>query len=135
MTRVRAGHAVTSAVAAVVATAQLLAQQSGAPPQAPTFRGGVELVAVDFLAVDNQGRPIPDLKTGELTLRVDGKPREVRSLQLVRLGNAIAPGASSPAVTAPSRPFADNLDKDPAEPPAGTARTVVFVVDHEHIRP
>jgi VWFA-related protein len=125
---------VASAVAVLVATTQLFGQQSGAPPQVPTFRGGVELVSVDFLAVDGQGHPLPDLKTSELTLKVDGKPREVRSLQLIRVGSAVAPTRSSPAVTPLSRAFADNQEPDPVEPTAGTPRTVVFVVDHEHIR-
>ena len=126
---------VAISVAVLVAAVPLLAQQSGTPPQAPTFRAGVELVAVDFLAVDGQGRPLPDLKPSEVTLKIDGKPREVRSLQLVRVGKAVSPGPSSPAVTPLPQPFADNQGADPVEPAAGTPRTVVFVVDHEHIRP
>ena len=132
---------VTVLFAVLAAAAPLFAQQSGAPPQAPTFRSSVDVVAVDFLAVDSQGRPLPDLKPSEVTLRVDGKTREVRSLQLVRAGRTSAAGAPTPEI-APvprPRPFADNADAQEAvqiEPAAeGTARTVVFVIDHEHLRP
>ena len=124
-----------SPLIALVAGVQLFAQQSGTPAQSPVFRGSVDVVAVDFLAVDSQGRPLPDLKPSELTLKVDGKAREIRSLQLIRVGTAVKPVPDSPAVTALSRPFADNQDADPVETPAGNPRSVVFLIDHEHILP
>jgi hypothetical protein len=45
-------------MAAVVATAVLGAQQPVAPQA--TFRAGVEVVAIDFLAVNRDGRPVGD---------------------------------------------------------------------------
>ena len=107
MPRVSARQNVATAVAVLVATLELFAQQSGAPPQAPTFRSSLDIVAVDFLAVDSQGRPLADLQPSELRLRVDGKVREVRSLQLVRVGRTArtrSVGAGShPAVAAVRR--------------------------------
>src|SRR5829696_4627711 len=112
-----------STVAILMAAAPLVAQQSGAAAQAPTFRSSVEVVAVDFLAVDGQGRPLADLKTTELTLRIDGKARDVRSLQFVRVGKTAAAAPSKPAVAAAPVPFADNQTGVAAEPSAETPRT------------
>ncbi|HXT70068.1 MAG TPA: VWA domain-containing protein [Vicinamibacterales bacterium] len=134
MIRVRRQDVATT-VAVLVAAAELMAQQAGAPSQVRTFRSSVDVVAVDFLAVDSQGRPLADLKPSDLTLKVDGKLREVRSLQFVRVGSAETPGPAKPPVTALPRPFADNQENVPVEPSANAPRAVLFVIDHEHIRP
>jgi hypothetical protein len=49
------------------------------------FRASVDRVAVDFVAVNADGRPLPNLAADEITLKVDGKPRDITSLELVRL--------------------------------------------------
>src|SRR5687767_969175 len=41
-------------------------------PAPPVFTSGVELVAVDFLALSPAGDPIVDLKAEEVTIKVDG---------------------------------------------------------------
>ena len=43
------------------------------------LKGGVELVTVDLLAFGRDGRPVADLTGGDLSLRVNGRPREIRS--------------------------------------------------------
>jgi VWFA-related protein len=100
-------------------SAFLLAQQ-------PQFRAGTDLVAVDFQLVDQNGRPVADLKPGELTLKVDGRTRDIKALQFVRVartsGETPAPVASLPL------PFASNDAITPG-------RIVIIVVDHEHLRP
>src|SRR5438128_1931841 len=88
-------------VLSLFAAASTLAAQT--PPQA-TFRGGVELVAVDFIAVAGDGRPVPDLKASELTLTVDGRLRDIRELQFVRLAETVTGESSTkpaPAVPVP----------------------------------
>src|SRR5687768_694786 len=38
-----------------------------------TIQSGVSLVSVDFLALGRDGRPVPDLKPDEVTLRIGGR--------------------------------------------------------------
>ena len=81
-----------------------LSAQQSRPPQ---FRGGTDLVAIDFLAVRDDGRPVTDLKADEIVLRVDGKPRDIRSFQFVKVAPLsvailIASTAVNPASTSSS---------------------------------
>ncbi len=103
---------------AAVLTAPVAAQQ-----QTPQFRVGTDLVAIDFLAYGKDGRPIADLKPSDLVLKVDGKTREIKALQFVKL--AATGGSASAAGPAP---FGANDADSPG-------RTVIIVVDHEQIRP
>ena len=104
-----------------VATLEISAQQP-----APQFRAGVDIVPIDFLAIDNAGRPVTDLRTTEITLKVDGQSREIRSLKFYKL--------SPTSVEAPLRASA-------LPPPFGTNetnvpnRSVIIVVDHTQIKP
>ncbi len=106
---------------AAALTAPVAAQQ-----QTPQFRVGTDLVAIDFLAYGRDGRPIADLKPSDLLLKIDGKTREIRALQFVKLA---ATGGTGPAAgPAPAAPFGANDADSPG-------RTVIIVVDHEQIRP
>ena len=87
---------------ALLLTAALAAGLSAQQSRPPQFRGGTDLVAIDFLAVGDDGRPVSDLKTGDVTLRVDGKPREIRSFQFVKVAalerrDHVDAGARAPA--------------------------------------
>src|SRR5688572_9110664 len=84
-------------------------------------------VAVDFFALGGDG-PVFDLRADELTLKVDGRARPVRSLRYIGFP------ASDPAGTL--------VDPRPAlDPPYGTnlaedvGRWIAIVVDDESIRP
>ncbi|HEX6974885.1 MAG TPA: VWA domain-containing protein, partial [Vicinamibacterales bacterium] len=85
-----------------------------------------DLVYVDFLAGDERGMPIPDLRKDEVTFRMDGKPRQIRSLQFIPFGEA---------------PLGDRIARRPLPPPFGTnilaqsGRLIMIVVEHESIRP
>jgi VWFA-related protein len=88
--------------------------------QSPSASG--DRVAFDFLAVEADGRPVPDLRREEVTLKVDGQPREVRSLDLVRLEADDGSGTS-----ALPPPFATNRRH--------SGRTILIVFNHDSIRP
>jgi VWFA-related protein len=49
--------------------------------QQPVFRSGVDLVTVDVLVVDRDGRPVPELKAEDFRVTVDGKPRRITSVE------------------------------------------------------
>ncbi|MGE5836359.1 MAG: VWA domain-containing protein [Acidobacteriota bacterium] len=105
----------------VLAAAAVAAQQT-----APQFRAGTELVAVDFQVIDEAGRPVTDLKPGELTLKVDGRTRDIRALQFVKVA---ATSTESPGpVTSLPLPFATNDAISPG-------RIIIIVIDHEQLRP
>ena len=95
------------------------------PAQTPQFRAGVAAVAVDFLAVAADGQPIPDLKPEEVTVRVDGRPRKLRTLEFVKFSEPGALGA--PAATLPP-PYGTNLVTD-------AGRDILLVLDNDSFRP
>ena len=111
-------------LAAVFSAISLAAQQA----PAPQFRAGTDLVAVDFQLVDESGRPITDLKPGELVLKVDGRTRDIRALQFVKVARSSAEAPVNTAVASQPLPFASNDAITPG-------RIVIIVVDHEHLRP
>ena len=92
-----------------------LAQQPASPGDA---------VVVDFLATTNDGKPITDLKAEDVTLRVDGRQRTLRSLQLVEHG-ASATGATT-AGDPPPMPFAVNDAPD-------RSRAILFAIEDASI--
>ncbi|HXT69724.1 MAG TPA: VWA domain-containing protein [Vicinamibacterales bacterium] len=115
---------------AVLAIAVASSVSTGAQ-QAPVFRAGVDRVAVDIIAVGRDGMPISDLKAGDLTLKVDGKPREIRSLQLVRLTDetsapAVLQSALPPAEAVPP-PYGSNA-------PSEAGRAIILVFHHTSLR-
>jgi VWFA-related protein len=105
---------------ALWAVASATAAQSGRSQ----FRIGTDLVAVDFQAVDDRGQPVVDLKPAELTLKVDGRQRDLRALQFVKIAATTAEAPTPPPALPP--PYGTN---DVAAP----GRAVVLVIDVEHI--
>ncbi len=95
-------------------------------PPAPPASGLTELV--DFMALGEDGRPVTDLKAADVTLKVDGRPREIRSLELIELASASAIERSGTLTVPIDTPFASNRLAD-------TGRVVLIVIDHESIRP
>ena len=110
--------------AAVLSGVLLLAQQ------APTFRSRTDRVIVDFQAITSDGTPVADLRPEELTLKVGGKVREIKSLDFVKLAEAETPMASIPVKgqppknAAPPPAFGSNLQGD-------SGRSVFLVIDDE----
>jgi VWFA-related protein len=112
-----------ASLALIVLAAVTVAGQQTASPQ---FRAGTELVAVDFQVIDEAGRPVTDLKPGELTLKVDGRARDIRALQFVKVAGT---STESPGpITSLPLPFATNDAVSPG-------RIIIIVIDHEQLRP
>lgn len=101
----------TAALAATAPT--LLAQRGGGPPAGPGP------ATVEFIATSADGQLVTDLTAAQVTLKVANKDRQVSSLEFVR------PGA--PASTLPAPYGTNGL--------AGSARSFVFIVDEESLRP
>lgn len=95
--------------------------------QPPAFRAGVDLVAVDFLALAKDGSSVRDLTRDDVTLKVDGRARDVRSLQFVELAHAGDEGVLRSAPTL-ALPFGSNRLTD-------AGRAIVIVIDRDSIHP
>lgn len=101
-----------SLVLVVVAAAAL-----GPWPQAQAGPGSTS-ITIDFTARE-AGEPVHDLTAADLTLRVNGRPRTITSLQLVHLGG--------PALDVLPPAFATNR-------PTVAGRTILFVADWPSVR-
>jgi VWFA-related protein len=117
-----------------VYTSGLEARNSQQPPPAagtqapqqqapPTFKTGVDLVAVDVSVVDSGGRPVRGLEAGDFSLTVDGRPRRLASVQYI--SQETAPGTPLPAQPEMT-PFSSNQGR-------GGGRMVLIVVDQGNI--
>jgi hypothetical protein len=84
-------------------------------------------LVVDFYALGSDGSGIADLKPEELSVKVDGRARTVRSLRLVKQANPPAADPLAAAAAAPE-PFSTNRD-------AEAGRSFIIVVEDESFRP
>jgi VWFA-related protein len=107
-----------AAAIALTASMQLEAQQ----PSQPVFRSSVELTSIDLSVLDNQGKPITDLKPEDFIVRIDGSDRRVVSADWVGLETAEKP----PAPAAPAG-YTGNEN-------ASGGRLIMLVVDEPNIR-
>src|SRR5687768_16902481 len=110
-------------LAILAALLSLLAVSGHAQDQPQRFRGGVDLITVDVAAVDSKGRPVEDLRPGDFVVKVDGKPRSVVSVELIKVDRG-QPKAVRPA---------DALISTNAAPE--NARRIVLAVDQTLITP
>ena len=97
--------------------------------QAPVFRTGVDLVAVDVVVVDRDGAPVRGLAAADFTVTLEGQRRPVEAVNYLEFGAASVP----PVEAAPSR----TTTNDPARQPAASrgVRTIVFLVDDLSAKP
>lgn len=118
----------------VAAVVTALAQTAGGaapaqtPAQTPTFRAAVSLVTVDFLAVTSDGKPVTDLKTEEVTVKVDGKTKKIQSLQMIQVADAPTGDGSNQTHGPVPVPFGSNAI-------AEAGRSIILVLDDETLRP
>src|SRR5688500_9586634 len=118
-----------SCVAAVSLAAQAPQQpepvpQAQTPIQGPTFRTGVDVIAVDVAVVDDRGKPVADLLPPDFAVKIDGQLRRVVSAEQVRIDvEAARKQAANPFETL----YTTNLV------PAN-GRMIVLAVDQGQIR-
>src|SRR5688500_12525521 len=99
------------------------ADQAGS--QRRSTEHGRDLLQVDFVAVTADGPPIRDLRSDEVTVRIGGRTRQVRTLQTVAAQSAGDSGSSGGGLPAP---FGSNAL-------ATGARDMILIVDDESFRP
>ena len=74
------------AVVSVAAVVPLAGQsQTETTEQGPTFRTGIDLIAIDVSVVDRAGQPVEDLLAPEFEVKIDGEVRRVVSAEHVKI--------------------------------------------------
>jgi len=112
--------------AALIWTLPLLAAQQD---QRPVFRGGVDLVRVDVIVTDGDGRFVDDLRREDFRILEDGKEQELLDLQLVDLRRGVVRPAAARGMT--EAEFEDFMlaDETAAARDASEFGAIVFFID------
>lgn len=97
--------------------------------QVPVFRAGVELISVDITALDNNGRQVTDLTSGEFEVEIDGNRRQVQSVEYVRSVDPMRAIGAPHKVVVPDETFSSSNAKG-----APRGRLIVILVDQGNIR-
>ena len=120
---------------AVALGAHLMAQEpavptapDAAPPEQPTFRASANLVTVDAVVTDKDGRHVTDLTVADFEVIHAGHRLTAQHAVYVPLVSASAPMAGNPQ---PQRGAASDAPLTTAltNPPTRIARTIAVVVD------
>jgi len=100
----------------------------GGPSGAPAQQSAERPLTVDFYALGADGVSIADLKAEEVTIKLDGRTRAVRSLRLVKQADLPQDNPLAARQAPPPVPFATNGI-------AESGRSFVIVIDDESFRP
>ena len=106
-------------LALTLAVSALQAQET--PPR---FRARTDLVVVDVVVTDGQGKPVEGLKREDFRLFEDGKGQDLATFEAVSAGAAPASDASEPGA-----------QETGAQAPAPGERTIAILFDDLHLRP
>ncbi len=128
----RALRATPATIAIIVITvavgASLISAARGdQKPQAPVFRGGVDLVAVDVQIIDKEGRPIPSLGPSDFEVSIGSGRRRVVSADFIRCSESAPASEADAARPAPAAGA-------PAMPRQPSGRIIVLAVDEHSFR-
>jgi VWFA-related protein len=110
----------------VSATALAGAGRAASPLSGSQASGN--LIAIDFYALTADGRPIADLRPEEVTVRINGRTKTLKSLQFVEVAS-LAPASTPGEAARPlPPPFGSNST-------SGHGRAFIIVIDDESLRP
>jgi hypothetical protein len=82
---------------ALCSLAIVLALALATAAQAPQFRSGTDIVTVDVTVLDRSGAPATRLNADDFTLTVDGRPRRIQSVRLVKTEGVVPSPGEPPA--------------------------------------
>jgi VWFA-related protein len=102
--------------------------QAQEPIQGPTFRTGIDLVAVDVSVVDQKGRPVDDLLPPDFVVKIDGEMRRVVTADLVKVDVEQGRRPQGAKADTGESFYSSNLG-----PPKG--RRIVLAIDQVRIGP
>jgi VWFA-related protein len=84
-----------------------------------------DLPSVDFVALGADGRAAPDLTAADVSVKIDGRARAIRALQLITI--ATTPQAQAATAASLPAPFGSSSTGD-------KGRTLVLVLDDDSLR-
>jgi VWFA-related protein len=140
-------------VSTQMAPAQAPSMQITAPPASPQsvtttasgsqnlyrFRVESELVLVNVVVRDKQGKPVTGLKAEDFTLQEEGKPQKISSFDFENLDTAPLTGANGPTqqVTneSPLEPARPMITRKDAEDAMSNKRVIVLFFDLSSMSP
>ena len=96
-------------------------------PETPRFRVGVDVVRIDAVVTDADGRTVPNLTAADFEVRQDGKVQPVTFTQFMPVASGPAPVVTPQPVTASMAPAA--AVADPVVRREEIQRTIAIVVD------
>ena len=106
----------------------LILTASGPVPIAAQRAAPPVLEMVDFLAVNDDGSPVTDLGPSDVTFRVDGRARQIVSLQFIELARPDPADRGTDLAPPIQPPYGSNRLED-------SGRIVLIAIDRESIRP
>jgi hypothetical protein len=96
--------------------------------QGDPIRSGIELLTVDFRALDEKGNPVTDLRLEQVSVRLGGVERPVKSLQYVHVAPPALRSTGALGAKELAPPFGSNYLGD-------AGRTIILVLENESLRP
>jgi VWFA-related protein len=112
--------ALIAASAVLLVAAAPSPQQSPAPPQIPA--GSAELVMVDAVVVDRDGKPVTDLSRDDFELREEGQPQPISHFESVQVERRASAEEKRPLVST-------NVERPSTTP----APVLAVVFDERHL--
>src|SRR5688572_18496332 len=103
------------------------AQGPPSDPQQPTFRAGINYVAVDVIVTDRKNAPVIDLRQEDFEVFEDGRPQPIEEFRLIRID-----GTPRPDAPAPRR--IRTRDDEQTEAGREDVRVVAILLDDYHTR-
>ena len=103
------------------------AQGPPSDPQQPTFRAGINYVAVDVIVTDRKNAPVIDLRKEDFEVFEDGRPQPIEEFRLIRID-----GTPRPDAPAPRR--IRTRDDEQTEAGREDVRVVAILLDDYHTR-
>ena len=116
----------------------LLTADSGRAQQPPRFGASAELIVIDMIATDDDGKAVVDLRAEEIEIQEGGKPQKVEFARFVMAGDGPPAAGAVPAPAAVRPTTADAaasvaaLEPAPpgaSQPAVATPLSLVVVVD------
>jgi len=97
--------------------------------ESPVIRVTVNLVQVDAVVTNSQGRQVPDLKAEDFEITEDGRPQKITNFSYIRLVPPPPPAPKSAPVPLPRGAVPPPLPAPAAAKREEIRRTIVLVVD------
>ena len=97
-------------------------------PESPRFRVGVDVVRIDAVVTDREGRTVPDLTAADFEVRQNGKLQKVTFAQFIPVLSG-PPAQAGEASASPAVREMTGLTTPPPIRPEDVQRTLAIVVD------